>query len=440
MLRAILSKELLEHLQSLRFAVGFVLIVTLFAAGSGVWNVRYSEEIEKYRDGVEELEQTLALTARSGLGQFAMMSATLRLPPSPAGFMSGGYSHGLPNAANVNASQVWDFEQQADRNPLLFRRDLDWTFSIGLLSTLLALLVTYDAVAGEKERGSLRQLMANQVSRNLLLWGKYLASMAILSVPLLAGALVSLLVVSLGGSIGIPDGIGLPLLGVAVGGLLCVSAFVWLALFVSSRTGNSSFALLILLMVWAVLVVFVPNSGGLIGNRLAPVPRASDMQRQIEEVWRTIPQNGQEQETALRAVRSEYWRQLVRQIEVAQQITQYSPVAAFRYLGEAVCSTGISRFQLFVDQVGRYRQQMFEFVEREDAKDPESSHELIPGHQGTISAKPVEHMDEIPRFHFREDQLGARLQLGMQSIVILLLYNLVFATGAFWSFRRYDVR
>ncbi|MBT4498038.1 MAG: ABC transporter permease subunit [Gemmatimonadetes bacterium] len=439
MLRAILSKELLEHLQSLRFAVGFVLIVTLFAAGSGVWNIRYREEVEKYRDGVEELEKTLKLTGRSGIMEFTMMIATLHLPPSPAGFMSGGYSHGLPNAVNVNASQVQKFEQQADRNPLLFRRDLDWTFAIGLLGTLLALLVTYDAVAGEKERGSLRQLMANQVPRDLVLWSKYLASMIILSVPLLAGGVVSLLVVSLGGSIGIPDGIGLPLVGVAFSGLLCISSFVWLALFVSSRTANSSFALLVLLMVWAVLVVFVSNSGGLIGNRLAPVPRASDMQRQIEEIWRTT-RNGQEQEAALRAVRSEYWRQLVRQIEVAQQITQYSPVSAFRYLSEAICSTGISRFRLFADQADRYRQELFEFVEREDAKDPESSHKLVPGHQGTISAKRVEHMDEIPRFRFREDQLGTRLQLGTQSIVILLLYNLVFATGAFWSFRRYDVR
>ena len=439
MLRAILSKELLEHLQSLRFAVGFVLIVTLFAAGSGVWNIRYREEVEKYRDGVEELEKTLKLTGRSGIMEFTMMIATLHLPPSPAGFMSGGYSHGLPNAVNVNASQVQKFEQQAARNPLLFRRDLDWTFAIGLLGTLLALLVTYDAVAGEKERGSLRQLMANQVPRDLVLWSKYLASMIILSVPLLAGGVVSLLVVSLGGSIGIPDGIGLPLVGVAFSGLLCISSFVWLALFVSSRTANSSFALLVLLMVWAVLVVFVSNSGGLIGNRLAPVPRASDMQRQIEEIWRTT-RNGQEQEAALRAVRSEYWRQLVRQIEVAQQITQYSPVSAFRYLSEAICSTGISRFRLFADQADRYRQELFEFVEREDAKDPESSHKLVPGHQGTISAKRVEHMDEIPRFRFREDQLGTRLQLGTQSIVILLLYNLVFATGAFWSFRRYDVR
>jgi len=439
MLRAILSKELLEHLQSLRFAVGFALIVTLFAAGSGVWNIRYREEVEKYRDGVEELEKTLKLTGRSGIMEFTMMIATLRLPPSPAGFMSGGYSHGLPNAVNVNASQVQKFEQQADRNPLLFRRDLDWTFAIGLLGTLLALLVTYDGIAGEKERGSLRQLMANQVPRNLVLWGKYLASMTILSVPLLAGGLVSLLVVSMGGSIGIPEGIGLLLLGVAVGGLLCISTFVWLALLVSSRTDNSSFALLVLLMIWAVLVVFIPNSGGLIGNRLAPVPRASDMQRQIEEIWRTT-RNGQEQEAALRAIRSEYWRQLVRQIEVAQQATQYSPVSAFRYLSEAICSTGISRFRLFADQASRYRQELFEFVEREDAKDPESSHKMVPGHQGTISAKRVEHMDEIPRFRFRKDQLGARLQLGTQSIVILLLYNLIFAAGAFWSFRRYDVR
>ena len=149
--------------------------------------------------------------------------------------------------------------------------------------------------------------------------------------------------------------------------------------------------------------------------------------------------NGPEWDAAQRAVRAEYWRQLVHQIDVAQKATQISPVAAYQYLGEAFCSTGVLRYRAFMLQADQYRRQLFEFIKQRDATDPNSNHKLIQGHTPTISRLPV-HPEEVPRFAFREAPLNERFQQATRSVVILLLFNLIFFIGAYWSFRRCDVR
>ncbi|MEW6754476.1 MAG: DUF3526 domain-containing protein, partial [Candidatus Latescibacterota bacterium] len=221
-------------------------------------------------------------------------------------------------------------------------------------------------------------------------------------------------------------------------GLLCLSAFVWLGLLVSSRTASASLALLVLLMLWALLAVFVPSSGGLIGDRLVRVARATDVEERATNPLPDAP-DGDEKEAARRAIREEHWRGLVRQVEVAQAGTQVSPIAAYAYLAEALCGTGVLRFRAFLAQADEYRQRLYDYVKREDAADPESSHKLIRGHYPTMSHRPVS-AEDIPRFAFREAPLEARLEQGATSLLVLVAYNLVCAAAAFWSFRRYDVR
>ena len=437
MIRIIVWKELLEHLRSLRFSIGFILIVSLFVVNGIAWNVRYRQEMVRFRTGQREMEEQIQRRANMGLF-FVSYGATIWRPCSPLAFCSGGYTHGLPDVARVTAFRIRGFDQKADRNPLLVRVDLDWVFIVGLLGSLIALLMTYDGIAGEKERGSLRMALSNSVPRDILLCGKYLAAMAVVCAPILIGATLALVIISWGGEGGLPPEGCIPLIGTLAGGLLCISAFVWMGLLVSSRTAHSSLSLLVLLTAWAILAVFIPSSGGLIGDKLAPVPRASEVEKRATtaELEKT---DDRERVAVRKAIYDDYWRQLIHQIEVAQRGTQISPVAAFRYLGEALCATGVLRYRFFMEQVGQYRRRLLEFVKREDAKDPESSHELIPGHLGAISGRPVR-PEEVPHFVFREAPLDDRMGGATESLALLLLFNVVFFAGAYWSFRKYDVR
>ncbi|MEW6755596.1 MAG: ABC transporter permease subunit, partial [Candidatus Latescibacterota bacterium] len=204
MLRVIVRKELLEHLVTLRFALGSALVVALFAVGALAWNARSAEQTARFIAGEQEADAQRERRASSGLFYVAY-GADVWCPPSAAGLLSGGYSQGLPNVASTSAFEVGQLQPRADRNPWLFRRDLDWTFTVGLLGSLLALLLAHDAIAGEKERGTLRQTLANRVPRDTLLWGKFLATMLALAAPMLVGATAALLIVGLGSPAGVPS-------------------------------------------------------------------------------------------------------------------------------------------------------------------------------------------------------------------------------------------
>ena len=210
MLRVLVWKELLEHLRSLRFAVSFATIVGLFVLGAWVWNLRIAEERQGLGLSVEEYEGSIQEHAEE-LGSLALLPLHLWMPTADLTFASGGYSRSLPNVAVTVPVTLNDdehlsgFERRADRNPLLFRLDPDWVFIAGMLGTLMALLLTYDGVAGEKERGCLRQLLANRVPRDQVLIAKYLAGLAMSAAPILTGAVAAVAVIQLLGK-GLPGG------------------------------------------------------------------------------------------------------------------------------------------------------------------------------------------------------------------------------------------
>ena len=437
-------KELLEHLRSLRFAVSFGTIVGLFVLGAAVWNLRIAEERKGYRLGVEEHEEKIRDRA-DALSQLHRATQHFWLPPAGLTFASGGYSRSLPNVALTHWSEhVSGFEQRADRNPMLFRIDPDWVFIVGMLGTLMALLLTYDGVAGEKERGCLRQLLANRVPRDQVLIAKYLAGLVMAAAPILTGAVAAVAVIQLLGQ-GLP-GDGWPALaGVVIAALLCVSAFLWLGLWASSRTRNSALALLASLVVWALLAVFLPQAGVLAGDHLVEVPSFTQAQGATWDAMRK-ERGYEERLRAQQRARRHYWDLLLHQVEVARNATLVSPVAALSLASEALTITGVVRHREFVEQTHEYRRDFEDFLRRKGDEGPDSAHGLHPKRVKPedqpwyhISNKPVPH-EEVPRFQFRTPSLRERLDAALAPLLVLVIANGVCFLGAYFSFRRYDVR
>ena len=445
MLGVLVWKELLEHLRSLRFAVSFGTIVGLFVLGAAVWNLRIAEEWKGYYLGVEEYEETIQ-DAAEALARLHTSTHHFWLPPAGLTFASGGYSRSLPNVAvTYHSDHVEGFEQRADRNPMLFRIDPDWVFIAGMLGTLMALLLTYDGVAGEKERGCLRQLLANRVPRDQVLIAKYLAGLAIAMAPVLTGAVAAVAIIQLLGQ-GLP-GDGWPALaGVLIASLLCVSTFLWLGLWASSRTHNSALALLAGLVVWAMLAVFLPQAGVLAGEHLVEVPSFTDARRAIWDAWENSKGEGHEEQLrAEQRAQRHYWDLLLHQVEVARTATLVSPVAALSLASEALTITGVVRHREFVEQTHEYRRDFEDFLRRE-GEGPASVHGLDPGHVKPedgpwyrFSGKPVP-QEEVPRFQFRPPSLRERLDAALAPLLVLVIANGVCFLGAYFSFRRYDVR
>ncbi len=119
------------------------------------------------------------------------------------------------------------------------------------LIPLIALLLGFDAVVGERERGSLDLLLALPITRGELLLGKYLGLAAALSLSTLAGfALVAVLLAgSLGGN-GLFHYIGFMLSSVLLG-LAFLSLAVMLSVLARDRTRASGLAIAL----WFVFVL-----------------------------------------------------------------------------------------------------------------------------------------------------------------------------------------
>ena len=149
------------------------------------------------------------------------------------------------------------------------------------LVPLLIILLTFGALAGERERGTLRQLLATGIGRRELALGKALGiagALALLLVPAaLAGA--AALVVGSPGPAASPLARGVVLAGVY---LAYFTAFLALSLAVSARARSARTALVILLGVWVVNGLVAPRVAVDLSKWLHPTPSAIEFARNVE--------------------------------------------------------------------------------------------------------------------------------------------------------------
>ena len=147
---------------------------------------------------------------------------------------------------------------------------IDWSFIIGYVLSLIALLFTFDAISGERERGTLRLMLANSIPRHIALMGKFLGALISISVPFTLAVLINLLIISTAKDVH---------LGVEAWGrlsilffiaLLYTCLFLALGLLVSARVQRSAVSLVILLLIWVVFVIFVPSTLASIASDFSP--------------------------------------------------------------------------------------------------------------------------------------------------------------------------
>lgn len=148
--------------------------------------------------------------------------------------------------------------------------DLTAAFVLQMLLPLIAIILAFDAFAGERERGTLRQLVSIGVKPSKLLIGKGLALSAALGLSLIPILLLAVFfLVSEGGSQILPRA----LLLVLVYGLYAL-IFLCLSLAVSARSKTPQRALVTLLAFWLVSSFLIPRLGTEFSRQIHPIPNA----------------------------------------------------------------------------------------------------------------------------------------------------------------------
>ena len=149
------------------------------------------------------------------------------------------------------------------------------------LVPLLIILLTFGALAGERERGTLRQLLASGIGRRDLAVGKALGIAGALALLLVPAALLgaAALVVGSPGPAASPLVRGLSLTGVY---LAYFGAFLALSLAVSAWARSGRTALVILLGVWVVNGLVAPRVAVDLSKWLHPTPSAFEFARTVQ--------------------------------------------------------------------------------------------------------------------------------------------------------------
>ena len=183
-------------------------------------------------------------------------------------------------------------EQKIRANYLLSPfRDLDWSFIIVHFLSFLAFLLTYDAVSGEREDGTLRLLMANSVGRSKVLLAKFLGVFLIIMIPLALGIVVDILILMVSGSVAFELSDWAKLLCVIGVSVIFLSLFLFIGLLVSIKSVNPVVSMISLLLIWTMLVIIVPSTGKIFAAKFYRIPTRTIMDEEITEKQREIWSN-----------------------------------------------------------------------------------------------------------------------------------------------------
>ena len=457
MLREIIWRELLDHLQSLRFVLTLVLVIVLMLTGSVLYIHDYRQQVADYRENVNKNLQILEDKTKRGLHRvvsFRPIQLIYR-SPSPLGFIAEGHEKDLPNAFAVDAFELVGPQTILRRNYTLQRFDaLDWVFTVGVILSFAAFAMTYDSISGEAETGTLRLCLSNSLPRATLLFGKYIGTIASLSIPLIIGICMNTLIISLFGVLPFEPTYWLQIGGVVLFSILYISVFVTLGLFISCLTRSSSVSLVLLLLVWVCFAVFIPRTGGLLASRLAELPDEKTIARQANDTgYEILKRYGKDRFSARwspgepltraariadakQAIYNEYRQQQLHQVKLAQNISRISPTAIYQIGCEALVGTGIKHYERFFKKAVEYRRSLLQFTYEEYPFNPNLFLEDAERQQLRETQISV---DKIPKFEDTPTGFSTTFAEACLDILLLFLFNLVFFTGAFLAFMRYAV-
>ena len=465
MLRHIIKKEILEIFTSPKFLFTFLVcaVLILLSVYTGVTN--YRAEMREYATSVALNEKNIAvLTSYNSLVQH-----TIRIskPPQVLGMVVNGIEEAVGRVAPVSPSTDPSLiDSKYDSNPVFaVFGALDLMFIVKMVLSLFAILFTYDAIVGEKEKGTLKLALSNYVPRDQLILGKAIGGYICLLIPLLIPMMLSLIVMMIVPNIAFAGGDWIRLLLIFLMFFIYLSVFFSLGLFVSARTSRSSTSFLILLFIWVVFVMVIPKVAVLAAAQIEPIPsiheitakkdaflqqaqveiresnikwgreHSGDSNKDYEEKFRKYVEDSARDYAAKidsfnASIELDYQMKKNAQQSLAVNLSRISPASALSFGTMTLARTGVDESDRFLSSVRAYKREYTKW--------------LISKSSQAISFKPGEtpkiDLKDMPKHRMEPERLGESLIRTLPDFALMIVMIIVFFAGAYFSFRRYDVR
>ena len=397
MLMTLIQKEIMHHVLSVRFVALLVMCLLLVPLTLSINHRNYRQNLLDYQESVKLTNIEEKILNPSMPLEPELEVSKLFLKPTPLSVFANGLGDALPSYLGMTRNGITQGPPVTVSDSIAhLLGHLDFLFVVGTVFSLLALLFTFDAVAGEREAGTLRINLANALPRDLFLWSKLIGGYIVFVVPFLVAFIFGLLVIVWHGfPLGEPE-VFPRVMSLMLAALLYIGVFFAIGTVISTYLDNSKTALIVAFTVWVFAVLIVPRIGFVAAKLIVPTKTSQSVylektalrenfnaeleerKKEIhQEFWKDRPIASNEQMFAVgqefdklvqplegaykqkfadrtNQIDRNYQREKARQEEVGETLSRITPTSSLIYLITNLTQTGKIKKHNYFEAADRY--------------------------------------------------------------------------------------
>jgi ABC-type transport system involved in multi-copper enzyme maturation permease subunit len=487
MIGTLILKELESILLSPKFVATFLVCSALMLLSVFMGIREYHASVAQYETASELVRQEM----REARG-WMMLNDRVYRSPDPMQIFAAGVDNDIGRYSAISTWEPVKLVHSAYSDDPIFAlfRFMDFAFIVSVVLTLFAIVFTYDAVSGERERGTLQLVFSNAVRRTHYVAAKFAGAWLGLVLPLTVPILLSILLLPL---LGVPmTGEFWARLGMLIGvSLLLLSFFTAFGVFVSTLTRHSSVSFLVALVCWVMFVLILPRASVMIAGQILRVPsvaqteslqdqyardRWDEHMRERSNLWREreaslsgLPERqrearreemewvwAEEDDTARKDLQrqiNDHARKLTEetrntkraQEQLAFTLSRFSPVSAYQLAVMNLAATDIALKTRTEDALQAYRNVFSEYKDRKQKEsgstggiritvDTDRGVKIDTGREIALD------LSDAPRYEVLQSSFAGAAASAMIDVGILGAGSLLMVALSFGRFLRYDVR
>ena len=487
MLMTLIQKEIMHHILSVRFVALLLMCVLLIPLTLSISYRKYHQNLIDYQESVRRA-QTEAKENPPNAQDPNTEVSKLFLKPTPLSVFVNGLEDALPTYLGMTRNGVRQSSTGlAQASVAYVLGNLDFLFIAGTVFSLLALLFTFDAVAGEREAGTLRISLSNPLPRDVFLWSKLIGGYIVFVVPFLVSFLLGLLLITWQG---FPLGelkIALPVLGLTLISLLYIAVFFAIGVFISTYLDNAKTALIVAFTFWVFAVLVAPRGAFVIAKLVAPTRTQQSvyMEKNVlrnnlkkdkdEKIWKKMIETMAEKKTGegggvafsislndpayqkrmdeikgpieeefrlafqnqVDKIDRDYQREKDRQEQVGETLSRIAPTSSLTYSAMNFTQTGKLKREVYFQTGERYYSQLDDTYFSEISDDALAQITQLVTQMDDSSESESEKIPPPPTLI--EPSLSETLRQSILDVFLLGFFALAFTVLAFLKFFRSDI-
>jgi ABC-2 type transport system permease protein len=284
MIRRIARKEMIEMFRDGRFRVlaAVVLAVSMVSMAAG-WR-HYADISSQHRTAQAATRDQWLRQPNKNPHSAAHYGVYAFKPKNPLAIVDTGIDPYVGVAVWLEAHKQNEFKYRPAQDRTAVQRFGEMTAAetLQVLVPLFIILMTFSTFAGEREQGTLRQVLSLGVSRQQLAAGKALGIATALGLVLLPATVAGVAALAFTSEDGLLAGDPMRAIWLAASYLAYFAIVIALSLAVSARARSSRLALVVLLTFWFANGLVASRAISDLAAWLHPTPSAVEFQRALE--------------------------------------------------------------------------------------------------------------------------------------------------------------